>query len=412
VDAKTLKPRILLFSKLFWPEGGGGELATYLIARSILSKHFDVTIVSGTRRPEPDVLRAARYVHWSILESKLKPVEWFKLVANTKHIRSLIEGADLVYITSHTLIPLAIIAKTLKPSVKVVLHAHNYQLLTFTSVILAGRGQDVATDIMVEYGEHGSLLRAILAGLGHYVNIVNRTALNYVDKGICVSRRQCEILVEHIPELKGRTTVIYNPPPPLPGIGKNLDEEPALLYVGGGSYIKGYYLALKTLTRIAARLKCRIYMIHVKEVGNAEGMVERISQTLNGRLIPLDRMPHKEYLGLLRRAWGLLLPSIAEEPLPYAVVESMLLGTIPVASRVGGVPEIVEGTPAEEYTFTPGDAGELLDRVEKLISQPRDAIVDAGMKLREHALRLLNEREIESKLLNLFRSVMSRCDGK
>jgi glycosyltransferase involved in cell wall biosynthesis len=407
VDAKALKPRILLFSKLFWPEGGGGELATYLIAKNILSKHFNVTIVSGTRRPEPDVLRAARYVHWSALESKLKPVEWFKLVANTKHIRGLIEEADVVYITSHTLIPLAIIAKTLKPSVKVVLHAHNYQLLTFTSVVLARRGPDVATDIMVEYGEHGSLLRAILAGLGHYVNIVNRTALNYVDRVICVSRRQCEILVEHIPELKGRTTVIYNPPPPLPGIDRNLDEEPTLLYAGGGSYIKGYHLALKTLTRIAARLKCKIYMIHVKEVGNAKMVVERISQTLNGRLIPLDRIPHKEYLELLRRAWGLLFSSIAEEPLTYAVVESMLTGTMPVASRVGGVPEIVEGTPAEEYMFTPGDAGELLDRVEKLVSQPREAIVDAGMKLREHALRLFNEREIESKLLNLFRSIMS-----
>jgi glycosyltransferase involved in cell wall biosynthesis len=406
VDVKALKPGILLFSKLFWPEGGGGELATYLIARSILSKHFNVTIVSGTRRPEPDVLKVARYVHWSTLESKLKPVEWFKLVVNTKHIRSLIEGADVVYITSHTLIPLAIIAKSLKPDVRVVLHVHNYQLLTFTSVVLAGRRPDIATDIMVEYGEHGSLLRAILAGLGHYVNIVNRIALNYVDRVICVSRRQCEILVEHIPELRGRTTVIYNPPPPLPGIGKSLDEEPTLLYAGGGSYIKGYHLALKTLTRIAARLKCRIYMIHVKEVGNAKMMVERISQTLNGRLIPLDRMQHKEYLGLLRRAWGLLFSSISEEPLPYAIVESMLTGTIPVASRVGGVPEIVEGTPAEEYMFTPGDAGEFLDRVEKLVSQPREAIVDAEIKLREHALRLFNEGEIESKLLNLFRSIM------
>ena len=408
MDAKALKPRILLFSKLFWPEGGGGELATYLIAGSILSKRFNVTIVSGTGKPEPDVLKAARYVHWSTLESKLKPVEWFKLVVNTKHIRGLIEGADVVYVTSHTLIPLAIIAKTLKPSVKVVLHAHNYQLLTFTSVVLAGKGPDVATDIMVEYGEHGSLLRAILAGLGHYVNLVNRIALNYVDRVICVSRRQCEILVEHIPELKGRTTVIYNPPPPLPGIGKDLDEEPALLYAGGGSYIKGYHLALKTLARIATRLKCKIYMIYVRELGGSKRlMVERISQSLGGRIVPLDRMPHKEYLGLLRRAWGLLLPSIAEETLSYSVVESMLTVTIPIASRVGAVPEIVKGTPAEEYMFTPEDAGELLDRVEKLVSQPREAIVDAGIKLREHAFRLFNEGEIESKLLNLFRSIMS-----
>jgi len=96
------------------------------------------------------------------------------------------------------------------------------------------------------------------------------------------------------------------------------------------------------------------------------------------------------------------------EPLPYTIVESILLGTIPIASRVGGVPEIVEGTPAEEYTFTPGDAGELLDRVEKLISQPRDAIVDAGMKLREHALRLFNMEEITGAFVNLFESLVSQ----
>jgi glycosyltransferase involved in cell wall biosynthesis len=240
------------------------------------------------------------------------------------------------------------------------------------------------------------------------VNIVNRIALNYVDRVICVSRRQCEILVEHIPELEGKTTVIYNPSPPLQGIDRNLDEEPTLVYAGGGSYIKGYHLALKTLTRIATRLKCKIYMIYVRELGGSKRlMVERISQSLGGRLIPLDRMPHKEYLGLLRRTWGLLLPSITEETLSYSVVESMLAGAIPIASRVGAIPEIVKGTPAEEYMFAPGDAGELLDKVEKLISQPREAIIDAAMKLREHALRLFNEGEIESKLLNLFRSIMS-----
>jgi glycosyltransferase involved in cell wall biosynthesis len=164
---------------------------------------------------------------------------------------------------------------------------------------------------MVEYGEHGSLLRALLAGLGHYVNLVNGIALKYVDRVICVSRRQCEILVDHVPELRGRTAVIYNPPPPLPGIGKNLDEEPTLIYAGGGSCIKGYHLVLKTLSRIAARLKCKIYMIHVRELGGSKRlMVERISQSLGGRLILLNRMSHKEYLGLLRKAWGLLLPSI------------------------------------------------------------------------------------------------------
>jgi hypothetical protein len=44
--------------------------------------------------------------------------------------------------------------------------------------------------------------------------------------------------------------------------------------------------------------------------------------------------------------------------------------------------------------------------VEKLVSQPKEAIVDAGIKLREHALKLFNREEIEGKLVGLLKSIM------
>jgi len=87
-----MKPRILVLTKLFWPEGGGAELATYLIVKDILSKHFDVTIVSGTRSPEPDILKHARYIHWSALEARYKPIEWIKTFMGIGWVRNLVEG--------------------------------------------------------------------------------------------------------------------------------------------------------------------------------------------------------------------------------------------------------------------------------------------------------------------------------
>jgi glycosyltransferase involved in cell wall biosynthesis len=84
----------------------------------------------------------------------------------------------------------------------------------------------------------------------------------------------------------------------------------------------------------------------------------------------------------------------------------MLLGTIPIASRVGGVPEIIRGSPAEEHLFTPGDINEFIDKIEKLLSQSRNSIIDVGMKLREHILRLLNEERVESKFADLFKSLL------
>jgi glycosyltransferase involved in cell wall biosynthesis len=93
---------------------------------------------------------------------------------------------------------------------------------------------------------------------------------------------------------------------------------------------------------------------------------------------------------------------VCEEPLPYAVVESMLMGTMPVASRVGGVPEIVGGSPAEEYLFTPGDVNEFVDKIEAILSQPRDSIADTGSKLREAALKKFGSETIEKKLVAVF----------
>jgi glycosyltransferase involved in cell wall biosynthesis len=246
----------------------------------------------------------------------------------------------------------------------------------------------MATDIIVEYGEHRNLLRAILAGFGHYMNYLNRLALNYVDEVICVSKRQCEIILKYLPELRNRAIVIYNLPPSLSSIGKRISKEPTLVYASGGSYIKGFNMFLEMLTRVLKRHECKIYVTYGRKTSSLErSLLDKLSQKLNSKLIVLGRLPYKEYLKLHEHVWSLLFPSIYEEPLPYAVVESMLMGTMPVAARVGGVPEVVGGSPAEEYLFTTGDVDEFVDKIEMLLSQSRDNIMDVGSKLREAVLK-------------------------
>jgi glycosyltransferase involved in cell wall biosynthesis len=398
-----MRPKVLALTKFFWPEGGGAELATYLIVKEVLSKSFDVDVISGTRRPKPDVLEAVNYIYWSALKSKYKPAEWLRLLANTRQFIKLVEKAEVVYISSHTLIPMAMVAKLMKPSVKVVLHLHNFQVLTYTSIVLVGREPDAVTDAIVEYREHGSLLRALLVGLGHYVNYIERLAIMSADSVICVSQRQCEILLRYLPELREKAVVVYNLPPPLPNISKKVSREPTLIYSGGESYIKGFHVAAEALVRVLKRYDCKAYMIGGRKVSTQDGLgLRSLRKKLGDKLIFLSRMPHEEYLKLHESAWGLLFPSICEEPLPYAVVESMLMGTIPVAARVGGVPEIVEGSQAEEYLFTPSDVEEFVNKIESLLSQSRDNIADVGSKLREAALKKFDSKTIEKKLMEAF----------
>jgi glycosyltransferase involved in cell wall biosynthesis len=122
--------------------------------------------------------------------------------------------------------------------------------------------------------------------------------------------------------------------------------------------------------------------------------------------MPLGRLSYKEYLKLHENAWGLLFPSISEEPLPYAIVESLLTGTIPIASKAGGVMEIVDNTPAEKFLFTPGDVDEFISKIEMLISLSREEVLNIGTKLREYATNLFKRDEIEKKILNIFESLI------
>ncbi len=401
MDAEVMKPRVLVLTKLFWPEGGGAELATYLIVKDILSKHFDVTIVSGTRNPDLDILKHARYVYWSALEAGYKPVEWVKAFTSIGWIRKLVEEADVVYIPSHTLIPLAIPVKKINPTARIVLHLHNYQLLTYTSILLAGREPDVATDMIVELGEHKSLIRALLAGCGHYLNYVNRLAASIADRIICVSRRQCELITSYMPEIKRKTEVIYNPPPPLPAISKRISDEPMLIYAGGGSYTKGFGTLLKALARVLARHRAKAYILLGKEASQEDkAHMTKLSERVNGRLIPLDKLPRNEYLKLHEHAWALLFPSITEEPLPYAVVEAMFIGTIPVASRIGGVPELLEGTVAESFMFKPNDIEEAADRIERLLTMSMESVLTFSEHIKKRIIRLIKRESIESRMLN------------
>jgi hypothetical protein len=57
----------------------------------------------------------------------------------------------------------------------------------------------------------------------------------------------------------------------------------------------------------------------------------------------------------------------------------------------------------------PENVNELVDKVEALLSLSREDIVDAAMRLREHALELFNEERIEYKITALFNFLASRC---
>jgi glycosyltransferase involved in cell wall biosynthesis len=113
-------------------------------------------------------------------------------------------------------------------------------------------------------------------------------------------------------------------------------------------------------------------------------------------------MPHKDILKLYSKSHAIIVPSLCEEPLPYVVIEAMVMGTIPIASKVGYIPEIVKGTYAERLMFTPGCIEEMVDRMNTVLSLSREQLTEIGSKLREITLKRFSNEVIKKLLLEVF----------
>jgi glycosyltransferase involved in cell wall biosynthesis len=178
-----------------------------------------------------------------------------------------------------------------------------------------------------------------------------------------VSKRQAELLAKALPKIRGKLKIVYNPPPPISQINKEIVNEPLFIYLGGESYLKGFYILLEAVARF------------LKKGGRAKFIftnnysikcISRITSLnrLYGNAIQLTgRIPYTELMPIYQKAWALIFPSIWEEPLPYAIIESLMTQTIPLSSKVGGVSELVESTELEKFLFNPGNSEELYERL-------------------------------------------------
>ncbi|MGD9765071.1 MAG: glycosyltransferase [Candidatus Binatia bacterium] len=81
------------------------------------------------------------------------------------------------------------------------------------------------------------------------------------------------------------------------------------------------------------------------------------------------KLDHAEAERVLRDTDVLVLPSIWPENQPITITEAMAAHTAVIASRLGGIPELVDDGHTG-YLFTPGDAADLADKMQRFLSDP------------------------------------------
>jgi glycosyltransferase involved in cell wall biosynthesis len=397
-----VKARILIITEQYWPEGSGGILATHLIT-GLLKEFAEVTILTGTKNPAK--YANVQYLYTPLLNVRVKSILWTNLLRSNSRdwLEKLIEQGDVVYIPRLSY-PVAPLAKKLGK--KVVAHLHDYQPISYNSVIFYGRGRSspsLADTIKFEVLEHDSVLRT-LGALTAPLNSLSRLWLSQADIIICVSNRQAEIISNLAPELARKIKVIYNPLPEVPPLEKKF-ERPAFTYSGGDSYVKGFHIFMRGALKILRRWSDVKFVLTggSRSFGQKhDELVKRLNDAFTGKFRLLGRLPYKDVLRLYSRSHAILVPSLYEEPLPYVVMEAMAMGTIPVASKVGGIPEIVGGTPAEKMLFEASDVDGFVDKMESVLAMSGEQVADVGFALRDAALKKFNSEVVKRELMKMF----------
>ena len=397
--------RLLIVSEQVWPQGSGGTLATHLAIKLFAQRNIDTTVITGT--PNPAKIEGVRYILPTFLKFSEKLRLWAHLVRpSVQHwFKSMFRETDVVYIPRYCY-PLIPLARDLCE--KVVVHLHDYQLISYNAAIFHNSQRrsfldSLNDELLFELSEHTSLSRALLGSLLIPLNRLSRTFVAEADKILCVSKRQSEIIGRGFPEIVEKVSVIYNPLPELSIAEKRL-EGPTMMYVGGDSYLKGFHIFLRASCELLKQNPHIKFMLTRPYKDTNALLIDRLNQKFGGAYNLTGYLKYEELRDLHSRSWALLFPSIWEEPFGYAVLEAMLAGTVPIASSVGGVPEIVRGTFAEKMLFDPGSVDSFVDRIESLVAMSEEQLTDLGFGLRETALKRFGSEATKEKLLNAFLS--------
>jgi glycosyltransferase involved in cell wall biosynthesis len=368
---------ILVVSERYWPEGGGAELATHLIV-DVLRKEYDVIVVTGTRNPSK--LQGVNYIYEPLLSKHEKPLLWLNTLRllKTQRFQKILAVSDVVYIPRYAF-PLIPLAKRLGK--KVIIHLHDYIPISYTSVILAPyeRHKDriIRDDLALECIKGFKYCSA--AHLFWWAPKAVSRWIMQADKIVCVSERQADIIIDQVPELKDKIVVTYNPIPPellnTSLLNKEVEASPTLLYVGGDNYIKGFYILLQALNMLEHRgVKANIIFANKYSSKSLEILNKMKEKLKNVNLKIAGRVKYNELPKLHQKAQALIFPSIWEETFGYSVIEAVFLNTIPIFSKVGAMPELFAETPVITNMFTPGDAKQLVDKIENFLTLSESTI--------------------------------------
>ena len=195
-----------------------------------------------------------------------------------------------------------------------------------------------------------------------------------IDGFIAVSKAMKNILISHVPELTEKPfEVVYNPIDIPVDIVKfsiyNKNPSKMVVYASGFNSAKGIHIFLQSVRFIAKEMP----EVRIVIVGKYDEKLTNLIRKYNIEkyIQVVGFLPYREILKLFAESQVVTMPSIWPEPFGRIAAEANMLGVPVVASRVGGLPEVVESG-VTGFLVKPGDPEDLAEGVMKALTTKFD----------------------------------------
>lgn len=167
------------------------------------------------------------------------------------------------------------------------------------------------------------------------------------------------------------------------------------LYYGRISKEKGIDFLIRTIADI---LDEKLYIIGSgPEFFKLKALIKELNA--QDRIKMLGPKHGDSLIEYIKNAKSVVISSLWPENMPLALLESMSLGKIVIASRVGGLPEIIKNN-KNGYLFDPGDSSTL----KQIIAKLGESNTEIGKNARK-TVEILNVKNYTKKYLKIIKNL-------
>lgn len=353
--------KLLFLVKFYSPfDRGGSEWSTHDLAKLLVERGHKVTVLTpnyGAKKEETlDGIIVKRFPFLKKLKNpkaEITPwwtnnIVWFLYTSLICTLLVKREKFDVIHVHSNEFLPATVIAGALTQT-KTIATFRDYHIICSLGFCLWHKDEACSfSDFLKKdfeffyqnYVNKKNILIYVLLKVAAVRARIMQKILYFFARRIifqiAVSQKLSQIFKANgFKQLK----VIHNPVIISAKLSKNTSS--GIVFVGRLSKGKGVDMLLDAFLQISHKLP----NVKLKIIGSGV-LLQKLEQKIKisstgSRVILTGQLSHNQVLAQIKKAALVVVPSIWPEPLPRSVIESLLLGIPVVATKRGGIAEIV-----------------------------------------------------------------------